>query len=402
MTDWFNESGHIHRESFATWSDVDSFIAAEEAKWGEAKRNANSAGAGKVIERVQAALTKVRRTTFNQRQQGQRVLAGVDYLVSQLESSGGIGLTTSAMTMPRFEDIENTVSLSAALFDTGFRAGIVTLADVRGSEDLLGALWDVAPGLQKSAKLAELLARERANTRDTLRKELDRLQRQDAQRLDDWEERLDDAKKAYVAWARRRSTRWGRLTRAWDDRHKESERRIRTVEETYRERMGLAAPVAYWKTKAAQHEKAERQARLWVLLYFPISLTGLATTFYLTGSYLIKAATAPVADGAQAFPNAVFIVASAGLASCAGLVFWVGRLLTKLYLSQHHLRQDAQERATMTETYLALIENDAASTDDRQVILNALFRNTPDGIVKEDGGLDPSIAAALGKFLAKP
>ncbi|MNE58137.1 hypothetical protein D3C80_1531500 [compost metagenome] len=84
------------------------------------------------------------------------------------------------------------------------------------------------------------------------------------------------------------------------------------------------------------------------------------------------------------------------------MVFWAGRLLTKLYLSQHHLRQDAEERATMTETYLALIENSAASTEDRQVILNALFRNTPDGIVKEEGGLDPSIAAALGKFLAKP
>jgi len=83
-------------------------------------------------------------------------------------------------------------------------------------------------------------------------------------------------------------------------------------------------------------------------------------------------------------------------------LFWAGRLLTKLYLSQHHLRQDADERATMTTTYLALTAEQAASDGDRTIILNALFRNTPDGIVKEDGGLDPSIAAALGKFLAKP
>lgn len=169
----------------------------------------------------------------------------------------------------------------------------------------------------------------------------------------------------------------------------------------YREQMGLKAPVEYWQTKARTHRTSEKWARAWVLLFFPFALIGMAIAFNNTAVSLINAAQAAQAPGAAPFPTAVFIVASAGLASCAGLVFWVGRLLTKLYLSQHHLRQDAEERATMTQTYLALIENDAASTDDRQVILNALFRNTPDGIVKEDGGLDPSIAAALGKFLAK-
>ena len=95
------------------------------------------------------------------------------------------------------------------------------------------------------------------------------------------------------------------------------------------------------------------------------------------------------------FATAIFIIASAGLASCAGLVFWAGRLLTKLYLSQHHLRQDAQERATMTETYLALIENGAATEADRQVILNALFRNTPDGIVKVLSSVDGPCTARV-------
>lgn len=191
-------------------------------------------------------------------------------------------------------------------------------------------------------------------------------------------------------------------SRTWRDRHANSEASIKAVETAYREQMGLKAPVEYWQSKAEAHRTSERWARVWVLLFFPLALVGMAIAFNNTAVSLINAAQAAQADGAAPFPSAVFIVASAGLASCAGLVFWVGRLLTKLYLSQHHLRQDAEERATMTQTYLALIENDAASTDDRQVILNALFRNTPDGIVKEDGGLDPSIAAALGKFLAKP
>lgn len=184
-------------------------------------------------------------------------------------------------------------------------------------------------------------------------------------------------------------------------REQEAMQKLHATDQAFTEQMGLKAPVEYWKKKAKEHRKSEALARRWVVLYFPIALLGLAYSFVQTGLWLVTQATAPTAAGAPPFPTAVFIVASAGLASCAGLVFWVGRLLTKLYLSQHHLRQDAEERATMTETYLALIENGAASTDDRQVILNALFRNTPDGIVKEEGGLDPSIAAALGKYLAK-
>jgi len=401
MADWYNDDGHIRAESFKSWADVELFIAAETAAWDAIESPDHSAAVRGLIDRAKATLVKASRASANLRQQGQSYNAGLNLVINQLEAASGPGLTSIWLNSSRFSDIENTASRSAAIFDAGFQAGMISLADARSPDDLLGAMWDVAPGLQKTANLSNLLARERANTRNTLRKELDRLKQQDARRLDDWNEKLAEANSSYVGWARRRSTRWGRLTRAWEDRHKESERRIRAVEETYREKMGLAAPVEYWKTKAAQHKQAEFWSRLWVLFYFPVALGGLATAFYLTGTYLIQAATAPLIEGAQAFPNAVFIVASAGLASCAGLVFWVGRLLTKLYLSQHHLRQDAEERATMTETYLALIENSAASTDDRQVILNALFRNTPDGIVKEDGGLDPSIAAALGKFLAK-
>ena len=127
-------------------------------------------------------------------------------------------------------------------------------------------------------------------------------------------------------------------------------------------------------------------------------MVAIIAAFWNVGWTLINLAIQP---GAKPLPPGVYVVASAGLGSAAAVLFWAGRLLTKLYLSQHHLRQDAEERATMTETYLALIENQAADSEDRLVILNALFRATPDGIVKEEGGLDPSIAAALGKYLAK-
>lgn len=100
-------------------------------------------------------------------------------------------------------------------------------------------------------------------------------------------------------------------------------------------------------------------------------------------------------------PVALYVVISGGLLLLSTIAFWVGRLLTKLYLSEHHLRNDAEERAVMTTTYLALINEAAASDTDRQIILNALFRATPDGIVKDEGPTDASVQGLLTKLLTR-
>jgi Family of unknown function (DUF6161) len=83
------------------------------------------------------------------------------------------------------------------------------------------------------------------------------------------------------------------------------------------------------------------------------------------------------------------------------VAFWIGRLLTKLYLSEHHLRNDAEERATMTTTYLALTSEGAAADADRHIVLSAIFRATPDGIVKDDGPSDASVQGLLSKLLVR-
>ena len=50
----------------------------------------------------------------------------------------------------------------------------------------------------------------------------------------------------------------------------------------------------------------------------------------------------------------------------------------------------------MTTTYLALTKGSAATDDThRQIILTALLHNSSDGIVKDDSGFDPSLAAIL-------
>lgn len=56
----------------------------------------------------------------------------------------------------------------------------------------------------------------------------------------------------------------------------------------------------------------------------------------------------------------------------------------RLYLSEHHLSVDADERAVMAKTYLALVNEDKADKEDRHIVLETLFRHSTDGIVKDD------------------
>jgi hypothetical protein len=53
----------------------------------------------------------------------------------------------------------------------------------------------------------------------------------------------------------------------------------------------------------------------------------------------------------------------------------------------------------MTQAYLALIKEAAASDQERVVILSALFRGASDGIVKDDGAGDISLPAMIARLL---
>ena len=300
------------------------------------------------------------------------------------------------------ESIRQAAGDEATIFAFSILSRLVNVNQIQTMSELRGANLAASPEILQVSDGAARLQAERKRFREAISRFETEAERLTNTRERAWQENLKAADATARSWHRSRVRRWLRYAKSARDHQTDAISSIKAVEAAYKEKMGLAAPVEYWEAKAEEHQKAEHWMRAAVIAFFPAALAGLALAFNQTALSLIKMASVAQEPGAPPFPTAVFIIASAGLASCAGLVFWVGRLLTKLHLSQHHLRQDARERATMTKTYLALIENGAASAEERQIILNALFRNTSDGIVREEGGLDPSIAAALGKFLARP
>ncbi|MBC7767483.1 MAG: hypothetical protein H7124_01710 [Phycisphaerales bacterium] len=153
---------------------------------------------------------------------------------------------------------------------------------------------------------------------------------------------------------------------------------LNQVKQTFETQMGLQAPAQYWSTKAAVHAaSADRYRR---------RLIGWGGFFVLSTIAAYALVLWLVVDKEIGSQNqlAAGILFFGALAVWTTGALWAARLMSRLYLSEHHLGVDAAERATMATTYLALTSQGSADEKDRAVVLAALFRPTADGIVKDD------------------
>lgn len=170
-----------------------------------------------------------------------------------------------------------------------------------------------------------------------------------------------------------KETRWEELETEISD----AVTSLENTEKAYKEFMGLKAPVEYWSDKAEGHKIAVER-NLVVLVLFALfgggSLIGLL--WGIANTALSWAKSDP--------PVAVFLtLATVGVAATTGVI-WILRVMVRNYLSEKHLGIDAQERATMIQSYLAFMEAGQVETEERKILLQSIFRPTADGIVKDD------------------
>lgn len=320
----------------------------------------------------------------------------------QVFIEGDIALHSAGSRGARVIQIAASEGATAGLAAYAFAANRVTLQQIRTPEETRGALLIAFPGLISTNAVSEDLQRERRNLRDRADRLIEKLEMQEGARQADFVEDRRRGRAIAFRWGRRRFSTWQRkfeeavqlAAKTQADflaQRQQIQSDFDELESAFLEAMRLQAPAAYWRTKADGHAKAERSAQLRLLWYFPVSLLGLILAFSIAGWYLLNYPP-------QQNMTALYFLVSGGLGMIAAVTFWIGRLLTKLYLSEHHLRVDAEEREIMTTTYLALTKDKAASDADRQIILAALFRSAPDGIVKDDGAGDMNLAMLLSRF----
>ncbi len=183
------------------------------------------------------------------------------------------------------------------------------------------------------------------------------------------------------------------------------------LKEAYLQKTAFEAPVELWTAKQAEHE-TQRNDAFW---RFALGL-GVSALFILVIVLVIAFAsetidalfTATGCDPAKPGTCDRFsfrgLLVTGAVLTLLTLCLWFTRLQMKIYLSERHLALDARERRAFAQAYIALLaqgDTGEEAKEHKTLVYAALFRPTVDGIIKDDGGVDPALSAALSKFLMK-
>ncbi|MEX2480205.1 MAG: DUF6161 domain-containing protein [Gammaproteobacteria bacterium] len=184
------------------------------------------------------------------------------------------------------------------------------------------------------------------------------------------------------------------LRESWVTKIQESIDRINSTNELYASHMELAAAVDYWKQQATLYATSR-----WWLTWSVVAFAFIALLAGIGAG--VEVIPLLIATEPTQSPN-LLIVSAALFVLGTTILFWIGRILVRLFLSAHHLRIDALERIAMVKTFLALVKEQELDRSDRALVLAPLFRPSADGIVKDEGAPDASLSALVARLLAKP
>ena len=177
-----------------------------------------------------------------------------------------------------------------------------------------------------------------------------------------------------------------------------------------REKLRLSAVSLHWK-------RFQRSNFLFSLLWFALAIGAvLCIGFYLSGvtdgiSDVLRNPEATIAD--INVDDGLQLTEALKLFNIERTVRWILKVtiivsasvyllrqFVKLGMSSMHLSRDAAERRELSHQYLALIRNtESVSTEERLVILQALFSRSETGLLKHDAGPTLPGLGVLDRFV---
>ena len=144
----------------------------------------------------------------------------------------------------------------------------------------------------------------------------------------------------------------------------------------FQEKLKSEAPLKYWRDRANGHRRAAWMSFGGFAALFAGAVYGLQAAFQEFAYPILVS---------SAFGESRFWVFSF-VAVITGGIVWPLRIMAKLLVSNIHLTTQCSERATIVETYLALLAKDGdIEPAERKLMLAAIFSPMADGIVRDDG-----------------
>lgn len=178
-------------------------------------------------------------------------------------------------------------------------------------------------------------------------------------------------------------------TDAWKSRLDEFQADIDKLRNDYETGFSLKSPKDYWVKKAERHEDGFRKWMGGFAGGVGLLVVALSIAWACWASDILRANQDVKGIGAY-WPIAA-------LAVITGILVWPIRMVARVANSHMHLAEDARERQVMVEMYLAMLQRDdkAITEGERVLVLQALFRPSPTGFVKDEIGGPPLNAAEL-------
>lgn len=163
------------------------------------------------------------------------------------------------------------------------------------------------------------------------------------------------------------------------DKYKSDVEAIRFAFET---EIKLRSAVRYWEQKKTQHLRNAENLVGMLYIAVPVAIIFSVTVLFMVFVFFDAIGNTKI-DKNFKYVLSAFIIT---------LVFWGTRLLVKMWLSNVHLANDADERVVLVKTYLALQKDNVMPHDeDKKVVINSIFRQATDGVVRDDGMPNPVI-----------
>jgi hypothetical protein len=162
------------------------------------------------------------------------------------------------------------------------------------------------------------------------------------------------------------------------------DRKIAQIEDSFREKLALSEPISFWSGRVRTHRIAK-----WI--WFALLVAALSG-FVVAGVEIVKSSWASLLTlEASSLPILALL-----LGVPTAVILWAIRIVARIYRNEAAMYDDALERQTMLQTYIAMLAGGDMHVEDRDHVLRAVFRpRTIDSM--DDGGASP-IAQVVQAF----
>ncbi len=161
----------------------------------------------------------------------------------------------------------------------------------------------------------------------------------------------------------------------------DTKKEFESLKSALREKIAIAEPVIYWKQRSKSY--AYRSA-IWGTMTVAVAIVSI---------YLIWLGLENIPDISNINDVKNQIKVTVLFITGIGVITYVLSMFGRMFLSSMHILSDIDERSSLTQFYLSLIEGGKLDEKQREIILQSLFSRTDSGIIK--GGTEMNFPGGI-------